>query len=214
MKYDVPARVREGANTPISNLDRYREHYANAVNDPDGFWLSQTRERIAWDEEPTEGLHGSFHEIKDGPLSWFSDGKLNVTVSCIDRHLEARGDKIAILWEGDEPGDTREITYRELHEEVCKAANALANLGVKKGERVIIYMGMVPEAAIAMLACARIGAIHSVVFGGFSAEALRDRIRDCDAEVVITQDEGIRGGKTIPLKATTDEACQGSSSIK
>lgn len=214
MKYDVPARVREGAATPISDMDRYREHVAAAINDPDGFWLEQTLARIKWREKPTEGLNGSFHEIKDGPLSWFADGKLNITETCIDRHLDKRGNKVAILWEGDEPGDTREITYRQLHEEVCKASNALTNLGVKKGERVIIYMGMVPEAAIAMLACARIGAIHSVVFGGFSAEALRDRIRDCDAEVVITQDEGLRGGKTIPLKATTDEACQGASSIK
>ncbi len=167
MAYEVPARVRENAATPITDLDRYREHWARAERDPDSFWLDVTKERIAWRKEPTVGLEGSFHEIAEGPLSWFGDGELNVTESCLDRHLETRGDKVAILWEGDEPGDVKKITYRELHAEVCKAANALKELGLEKGERAIIYMGMVPEAAVAMLACARIGAIHSVVFGGF-----------------------------------------------
>ena len=214
MPYEVPSRVREGAVTPISDLDRYREVYASASHDPNGFWLSQTRARVLWREQPTVGLLGSFHDIKDGPLSWFSDGRLNITESCLDRHAESQPDKVAILWEGDEPGDVKKITYAELHEQVCRAANALVNLGVKKGERVIIYMGMVPEAAVAMLACARVGAIHSVVFGGFSSEALRDRIRDCGAELLITQDEGVRGGRKIALKATADEACQGSGSVK
>ncbi|HHH30198.1 MAG TPA: acetate--CoA ligase, partial [Polyangiaceae bacterium] len=214
MAYEVPARVRENAATPITDLDRYRDHYARAERDPDGFWLEVTKARVAWRKEPTLGLSGSFHEIQDGPLAWFSDGTLNVTESCLDRHLESRGDKVAILWEGDEPGDVRRITYRELHEQVCKTANALAELGLKKGERAIIYMGMVPEAAIAMLACARLGAIHSVVFGGFSAEALRDRIRDCGAEIVITQDWGKRGGRNIPLKRVTDEAVTGEPHVK
>ncbi|HJL29429.1 MAG TPA: AMP-binding protein, partial [Polyangiaceae bacterium LLY-WYZ-15_(1-7)] len=214
MRYDVPDRVRENAATPIRDLDRYRETHAAAANDPNGFWLGVTKERIAWREEPTLGLEGDFHGIAEGPLSWFGDGRLNVTESCLDRHLEARGDKVAILWEGDEPGEVRKLTYRELHAEVCKAANALAALGLKKGERAIIYMGMVPEAAIAMLACARLGAVHSVVFGGFSADALRDRVRDCGAEIVITQDLGVRGGKHIPLKATVDEALAGSPSVK
>ena len=214
MRYDVPDRVRENAATPIRDLDRYRETHAAAANDPNGFWLGVTKERIAWREEPTLGLEGDFHGIAEGPLSWFGDGRLNVTESCLDRHLEARGDKVAILWEGDEPGEVRKLTYRELHAEVCKAANALAGLGLKKGERAIIYMGMVPEAAIAMLACARLGAVHSVVFGGFSADALRDRVRDCGAEIVITQDLGVRGGKHIPLKATVDEALAGSPSVK
>jgi len=212
--HPVPDRVREGAATPIVDMDRYRETAARAAADPDGFWLAQTKVRVAWRKEPTEGLRGSFHDIKDGPLSWFADGTLNVTESCLDRHLEERGDKVAILWEADDPKDNRTLTYRELHAEVCKTANALKKLGLKKGERAILYMGMVPEAAIAMLACARLGAIHSVVFGGFSADALRDRIRDCGAEIVITQDLGVRGGKHIPLKATTDEALEGSPSVK
>ncbi|MBO6936838.1 MAG: acetate--CoA ligase [Deltaproteobacteria bacterium] len=214
MAYEVPARVRENAATPIHDLDRYREHWSRAERDPDAFWLAVTKERIAWRKEPTQGLEGSFHTIADGPLSWFGDGELNVTESCLDRHLETQPDKVAILWEGDEPSDVRKITYRELHAEVCKAANALKELGLEKGERAIIYMGMVPEAAVAMLACARIGAIHSVVFGGFSAEALRDRVRDCEAEVVITQDWGLRGSKTIPLKNVVDEACQGEAKVK
>ena len=214
MLHDVPARVRQNATTPITDLERYRETHSRSVADPDKFWLTIARERIAWRTPPTQGLNGSFDTIKDGPLSWFSDGTLNITESCLDRHLKTRGDKTAILWEGDEPGNVRTLTYRELHAEVCKAANALTELGLKKGERAIIYMGMVPEAAIAMLACARIGAIHSVVFGGFSADALRDRIHDCGAEIVITQDVGKRGGRDIPLKATTDKAVEGVSSVK
>jgi len=212
--FEVPERVRANAATPITDLDRYREHWARAERDPDGFWLDVAKRRIAWRKEPTVGLAGGFHEIMDGPLSWFHDGELNITESCLDRHLEERGDQVAILWEGDEPGDSRTFTYRELHAEVNKAANALRDLGLKKGERAIIYMGMVPEAAIAMLACARIGAIHSVVFGGFSAGALRDRIRDCGAEIVITQDWGVRGGKKIPLKKVADEACEGEHLVK
>jgi len=214
MAYEVPTRVRDNAATPITDLDRYREHWARAERDPDAFWLAVTKERVAWRKEPTVGLEGSFHTIGDGPLTWFGDGELNVTESCLDRHLETQPDKVAILWEGDEPGDVKKITYRELHGSVCKAANALKELGLEKGERAIIYMGMVPEAAVAMLACARLGAIHSVVFGGFSAEALRDRIRDCEAEVVITQDWGLRGGKKIPLKNVADEACEGEAKVK
>ena len=214
MRYDVPARVKENAATEITDLDRYREVAARAKDDPNAFWLGVAKARLKWRKEPTLGLVGGFDEIKEGPLSWFSDGELNVTESCLDAHLETRGDKVAILWEGDEPGEQRRLTYRELHAEVCKAANALTALGLKKGERAIIYMGMVPEAAIAMLACARIGAVHSVVFGGFSADALRDRIRDCGAEVLITQDFGLRSARKIPLKDTADAACEGSPSIK
>ena len=204
--YPVPDRVREGSLGDVTDLDSWHAACHRAANDPDGFWLAQARQRIAWRTEPTKGLEGSFRTVADEPIRWFADGVLNVTESCLDRHLADRGDHVAILWEGDEPGETRAITYRELHEEVCRTANALAALGLKRGDRAIIYMGMVPEAAVAMLATARIGAIHSVVFGGFSAEALRDRVADCGATMVITQDEGRRGGRAIALKTVVDEA--------
>ncbi|MBA2320265.1 MAG: acetate--CoA ligase [Deltaproteobacteria bacterium] len=180
-----------------------------AADDPSRFWLEQTRSALAWRTPPTRGLEGSYHSLSDGPFTWFADGTLNVTESCLDRHLADRGDKVAILWEGDEPDQVRRLTYRELHREVCRTANALKRLGVDRGERVVLYMGMVPEAAIAMLAVARIGAVHSVVFGGFSAESVRDRVRDSGARVLITQDEGRRGGKPVPLKATADAAMDG-----
>ncbi len=212
--YAVPERVQAGSTSPIRTMDDYRREWMQANHDPSGFWLDVTRDLIKWQRPPTEGVYGDFRSVKDGPMSWFADGTLNVTESCVDRHAEAHPDKVALLWEGDEPGDVRRLTYRDLHREVCKAANALAALGLKKGERVILYMGMVPEAAIAMLACARLGAIHSVVFGGFSAEALRDRVRDCEAEMVITQDEGLRGGKTIPLKQVCDEALEGEHGVR
>jgi acetyl-CoA synthetase len=212
--YPVPARVREGSRSPIPTLEAWRELYQRVQDDPDGFWVDWTTRNIAWRKPPTLGLTGDFHTVVNEPLRWFGDGELNLTESCIDRHLDARPDKIAILWEGDEPGETRALTYRQLHAEVSRCANALKELGLRKGERAIIYMGMVPEAAIAMLACARIGAIHSVVFGGFSAESLRDRIADCGAEVVITQDEGRRGGKPIPLKRVADEAIAHTGSVK
>jgi len=211
--YPVPARVTADSPNPITDLHAYREHHARTVADPDDFWLAETNANVAWHTPPSIGLDGNFHDIAQGPLAWFGDGTLNITESCLDRHLAERGDKVAILWEGDDKTVVK-LTYRELHAEVCKTANALRALGLKDGERAIIYMGMVPEAAIAMLACARLGAIHSVVFGGFSAEALRDRIRDCRAEVLITQDEGLRGGRTIPLKAVSDAACEGETHIK
>jgi len=206
--YAVPSRVTAGSPNPITDLDAYREQWAKAQMDPNGFWLRETTSRIAWRTPPTQGLEGSYHDIADGPIRWYSDGTLNVTESCLDRHLQSRGDKVAILWEGDNPSEVQRITYRELHAKVCQASNALKDMGVGRGDRVIIYMGMVPEAAVAMLACARVGAIHSVVFGGFSAEAVRDRCIDCDAKAIITQDEGLRGSKTIPLKSTVDEALQ------
>jgi acetyl-CoA synthetase len=212
--YEIPERVVAGSPNPITSMDHWRRIWLASRDDPSGFWLDETKRRIAWRKPPTVGLDGSFHEIADGPLGWFGDGTLNVTESCLDRHLESQPDKVAILWEGDEPGDNRALTYRELHTEVCKAANALRELGLQKGERAIIYMGMVPETVIAMLACARLGAIHSVVFGGFSAEALRDRVRDCRAELVITQNEGRRGGKPLPLKTVVDEAIAGEAGVK
>ena len=207
--YFVPESVSADATGPVKTFGGYLEAWHRAANDPSGFWLELARERIHWRMPPTVGLEGSFHGVAEQPIRWFSDGVLNITESCLDRHLAARGDKVAILWEGDEPGTVRRLTYRELHAEVCRASNALEQLGVAPGDRVVIYMGMVPEAAIAMLACARIGAVHSVVFGGFSSESLRDRIVDCGARVVITQDEGLRGGRIIDLKRTTDEAVEG-----
>ena len=212
--WEVPARVAEGSTNVAADMDRYRETWQRASNDPDGFWLGVTNELIQWRTPPTIGLQGDFRSIKEAPLRWYGDGTLNITESCLDRHAEATPDRVAIIWEGDEPTDVKRITYKQLLEDVCRCANALRQLGVRKGERVIIYMGMTPEAAVAMLACARLGAIHSVVFGGFSAEALRDRIRDCDASVVITQDVGMRGGRTIPLKAVTDQACEGERGVE
>jgi acetyl-CoA synthetase len=214
MRYPVPERVREGASTPIQDLEQYQATYQRAAAAPDAFWLEVAKQRVQWRRPPTEGLRGGFHQIADGALSWFADGELNVSESCVDRHVETRGDKTAILWEGDQPGEVRRISYRELHRLVCRAANALAALGVQRGDRVIVYMGMVPEAAVAMLACARLGAIHSVVFGGFSADALRDRIADSGARVIITQDIGLRGGKKVPLKATIDSACVASPGVQ
>ena len=212
--YPVPASVSEGSASPVPTLEAWRETWMRSKNDPDGFWLGVTQERIAWRTPPTRGLDGGYPSVGQGPFSWFADGVLNITESCLDRHAESQPDKVAILWEGDEPGNSEAITYAQLHAKVCQAANALSDLGVKKGERVIIYMGMVPQAAVAMLACARLGAIHSVVFGGFSAEAVKDRIRDCGAEMVITQDEGVRGGRVFPLKAVVDVAIPGEQSVK
>ncbi|MGK0358905.1 MAG: acetyl-CoA synthetase [Bradymonadia bacterium] len=211
--YAVPARVSADSASPIPDLAAWRAAWMTAEADPDGFWLARAHAHVRWRTPPTQGLNGSFRSIKDAPLTWFADGTLNVTETCLDQHLEARGSKPAIIWEGDEPGSGRTLTYTQLHGEVCQAAGALQALGVSAGDRVIIYMGMVPEAAIAMLACARLGAIHSVVFGGFSAEALRDRVADCRATVIITQDEGQRGGRTFALKAVVDEALVGSTGV-
>jgi len=211
--YPVPSRVSEGSPSSVPDIAAYREVSAGAIADPDAFWLGVTHEQIKWMSPPTEGLKGSFHDIADAPLRWFSDGVLNVTESCLDRHAEATPDRAAIIWEADEPGQGRTISYSELYQEVCKTANALRAMGLNKGDRVIIYMGMVPEAAIAMLACARLGAVHSVVFGGFSSEAIRDRVADCGARLIITQDEGIRGGRHLPLKATVDVALRGTTGV-
>ncbi|MBE7219307.1 MAG: acetate--CoA ligase, partial [Caulobacteraceae bacterium] len=202
--HEVPAAFRERA---LIDAPTYRDWYAASVADPDAFWGGHGK-RIDW--------FAPFTQVKDtdftrGQVSirWFADGTTNVAHNCLDRHLAARGDKVAILWEGDEPGTARAITYREAHEEVCRFANVLKARGVRKGDRVTIYMPMIPEAAYAMLACARIGAVHSVVFGGFSADSLRSRILGCDSRVLITADEGLRGGRKIPLKKTADEALQG-----
>jgi acetyl-CoA synthetase len=199
--------VQINSISTIQNLDDYRRIYAQAQNDHNSFWLQQTKDLIHWKKDPTIGLEGDFRSVQQKPFTWFADGELNITESCLDRHLETRGDKIAILWEGDNPEDIQKITYRQLYKAVCQLSNALKKSGVQKGDRIIIYMGMIPQAAIAMLACARIGAVHSVVFGGFSATALRDRILDCEAKVILTQDSVYRGNRKIPLKEIVDEAC-------
>ena len=182
----------------------YQTMYAESLADNDAFWAKHGK-RIDWIKPYTE-ISDVSYDPADLHIRWFSDGTLNAAANCLDRHLEERGDQTAIIWEGDDPADSRHITYAELHAEVCKFANVLKAEGAKKGDRITIYMPMIPEAAVAMLACVRIGAVHSVVFGGFSPDALAGRIRDCDSNMVITSDEGVRGGRPIPLKANTDAA--------
>lgn len=182
----------------------YVARYAQSIEDPDGFWKKEA-ERLDWVKPFTKVSDVSF-AADDLHIRWFEDGALNVAANCIDRHLAKRGNQTAIIWEGDDPKDSKKISYRQLHEEVCRFANVLKARGVKKGDRVTIYLPMIPEAAYAMLACARIGAIHSVVFGGFSPDSLAGRITDCDSRLVITADEGLRAGRPVPLKANTDEA--------
>jgi acetyl-CoA synthetase len=185
--------------------EKYQSMYRQSIEEPDLFWAEQSDLFLTW-QQPWTDLNNV--EFKQAQASWFIDGKLNVAVNCIDRHLHTSADQIAIIWEGDDPGSDKKITYSELHEHVSRLGNVLRKRGVTKGDRVCIYMPMIPEAAYAMLACARIGAVHSVVFGGFSPEALKDRILDSDCRVVITADEAVRGGKTVPLKANTDKALQ------
>ncbi|MGA7439516.1 MAG: acetate--CoA ligase [Luteibacter sp.] len=184
--------------------DDYQRMYAESVQDPEGFWKKMS-ERLDWVKKPTKIKDVSF-DPDNLHIRWYEDGQLNVAANCLDRHLATRGDKTAIIFEGDDPNESRTLTYRQLHAEVCQFANTLKNLGVAKGDRVIIYLPMIPEAAVAMLACARIGAIHSVVFGGFSPDSLASRIADSGAKLVVTADEGCRGGKKIPLKANVDES--------
>jgi acetyl-CoA synthetase len=200
--YSVPADWKKRA---FADDAKYQEMYARSVNDPNGFWGAEAK-RIDWIKPFSKVKNTSFdpHNVS---IKWFEDGTLNVAYNCIDRHLAKRGDQTAILWEGDDPKDDKKITYKELHAQVCKFANVLKARGVKKGDRVTIYLPMITETAVAMLACARIGAIHSVVFGGFSPDSLAGRIDDCKSDVVITADEGIRGGRKIPLKENSDAAC-------
>jgi len=193
------------ANALIDNSG-YQAMYDASIADPDAFWAEHGK-RIDW-IKPYSQVSDVSYDKADLHISWFGDGTLNAAANCLDRHLAGRGDQTAIIWEGDDPADSRHISYAELHEEVCKFANVLKSEGAKKGDRITIYMPMIPEATVAMLACARIGAVHSVVFGGFSPDALAGRIQDCDSNMVITADEGLRGGRPVPLKANTDAALE------
>ncbi|MEH6365522.1 MAG: acetate--CoA ligase [Pseudomonas marincola] len=201
-RHPVAEAVRQRAHL---NDDDYQRLYRQSVEQPEAFWAEQAKQFLDW-FTPWQSVHHV--DMRKGHATWFKGGKLNVSYNCIDRHLQQRGEQIAFIWEGDDPSESAHITYNKLHHHVCRLANVLKERGVEKGDRVCIYMPMIPEAAYAMLACTRIGAVHSVVFGGFSPDALRDRILDCDCKMVITADEGVRGGKYIPLKANVDKALQ------
>jgi acetyl-CoA synthetase len=194
------------AATTHMDDETYRAMYAESINSPETFWAKQAEKYVTWFKGWERVSHADFGS---GDIRWFEGGKLNASYNCLDRHLESKGDDTAIIWEGDEPGDERLISYRELHSEVSRFGNLLKSRGVNKGDRVAIYMPMIPEAAVAMLGCARIGAIHSVVFGGFSPDSLRDRILDSDCRVIVTADEGPRGGRNVPLKANVETALEG-----
>jgi acetyl-CoA synthetase len=201
--YDVPV---EWAKRAFVDEAKYKTMYERSIADPNGFW-GEHGKRIDWIKPYTKVKNTSFdpHRVS---IKWYEDGVTNVAQNCIDRHLAKRADQVAIIWEGDDPKDDRKITYRELHDEVCRFANVLKARGVKKGDRVTVYLPMIPEATFAMLACARIGAVHSVVFGGFSPDSLAGRIEDAKSAVVITADEGLRGGRKVPLKANADVAAE------
>ncbi len=206
--FHVKPAVAEAAHV---NGEKYRLMVNHAARDPDNFWAEEAK-RIPWIKVPSIIKNTSFEG--DVPIRWFEDGKLNASAACLDAHLDTRGDQVAIIWEGDDPGSEKKVTYRELHEQVCKLANVLKERGVKRGDRVTIYLPMVVEAAVAMLACARVGAIHAVVFGGFSPDSLANRIQDCGSTLLITADEGRRGGRRVALKANADEALKRCPTIK
>ena len=205
MTQDTRHPIPDVMDDTLLDANQYRAMYQASIDDPDGFWAEQAQQRLEWITPFSKVRDVSFAK-DDLHIRWFEDGQLNVSANCIDRHLKDHADEVAIIWEGDEPDQSTTLTYRQLHEQVCRLANALKSQGVHKGDRVTLYMPMIPEAAIAMLACARIGAVHSVVFGGFSPEALANRIIDCGSTTIITADEGIRGGKVIPLKHNVDQA--------
>ena len=206
--YPVPEDF--AANAHITN-EMYEAMYKRSIEDPDGFWADQANEFLDWMKPWGKVQEFDFNK---GDIRWFEGGKLNVSYNCLDRHLEKRGDQVALLWEADDPDVDKKVTYRELYEDVCRFSNVLKSRGVKKGDRVCIYMPMITEAAVAMLACTRIGAVHSIVFGGFSPDSLRDRILDSDCQTIITADEGVRGGKSVPLKVNADKALEECPNVK
>ena len=200
--YDIPEAFARDA---LLDAAQYEAMYQQSIDDPAGFWAEQAEKFLSWDKHWDTVLDWDYSK---GHIRWFEGGQLNACYNCVDRHLETRGDQVALIWEGDDPANDDRITYRELHEHVCRMANVLKSRNVRKGDRVCIYMPMIPEAVYAMLACARIGAVHSVVFGGFSPDSIKDRILDSDCHTVITADEGVRGGRTVPLKGNVDKALQ------
>ncbi|MBV1889518.1 MAG: AMP-binding protein, partial [Gammaproteobacteria bacterium] len=200
--YPVPPATSARA---LINNDQYLQWYDQSINDRETFWADRAKEMISWSKPWTQVVD---EDLAAGKIQWFIGGETNASYNCLDRHLETRGDQTAIIWEGDDPSVDANISYRELYEEVCQLANLLKSRGVKKGDRVCIYMPMIPAAAAAMLACTRIGAVHSIVFGGFSPDALRSRILDSDCQTIITADEGVRGGKPVPLKTNVDVALE------
>src|SRR5262247_250074 len=209
--HDVPSEWTRRAYVDDA---KYKAMYEASIKDPDKFW-GEHGKRLDW-IKPYTKVKNTSYDPRNVSIKWYEDGTLNVAANCVDRHLAKRGDQVAIIWEGDDPKDDKKITYKQLHAEVCKFANVLKAHGVKKGDRVTIYLPMIPEAAYAMLACARIGAVHSVVFGGFSPDSLAGRIVDCESKFIITADEGVRGGRSIPLKKNCDEAlkkCQGDEKV-
>ncbi|HYH44755.1 MAG TPA: AMP-binding protein, partial [Thermoanaerobaculia bacterium] len=206
----IPVKPHVAAEAQVNSLEQYHELYRRSLADPEGFWREQSG-LLEWFYPPRAVFDADPQEVD---FSWFSGGRLNACYNCVDRHLGAQGDKTALLWAGDEPGEYRRISYRELKHNVARVANVLRAHGVKKGDRVCVYLPMVPEVVYTMLACARIGAVHSVVFAGFSAESLRDRILDAGCRVVVTANEGLRGGRGIPLKHTVDQAVEGLSLVE
>ena len=202
----------EWIKSSLANKSKYQQKYSQSIKSNDEFWRKEGK-RITW-IKPYKKIKDVKYSTKDVRIKWFEDGTLNASANCIDRHLKDKKDKTAIIWVGDDPKDSQKITYKQLHQKVSRAANGLKKLGIKKGDRVTIYLTMIPELAILMLACVRIGAVHSIIFGGFSAESISGRVNDCESEYIITADEGVRGGKTIPLKYTTDEALLNCPNVK
>ena len=203
---------QEWVKNSLANKSQYQSKYNESIKNNNNFWKKEGK-RITW-IKPYKKIKDVKYSKEEVKIKWYEDGTLNASANCIDRHLKDKKDKTAIIWVGDDPKDNQKISYKQLHQKVSKAANGLKKLGIKKGDRVTIYLTMIPELAILMLACARIGAIHSIIFGGFSADSISGRVNDCESEYIITADEGVRGGKTIPLKATTDEALSNCPNVK